>query len=65
MRFTVTQTAPSGFGTFPVSAADARAALDVVASMVERGARSVAILDANGLRYDLIDLERALDDEST
>jgi hypothetical protein len=65
VRFTITQTAPLGFGAFPVSTTDARAALDVVASMVERGAKGVEILDANGLRYDLIDLERALDDEST
>jgi hypothetical protein len=65
VKFTVTQTSPSGFEAFAVSALDARQALDVVASMVERGATVVKIFDLKGLRYDLIDLESALEDEST
>jgi len=67
VKFTVTQTSPSpsGFGALAVSAPDVRQALDVVASMVERGATVVEIFDIKGLRYDLIDLEFALDDEST
>jgi hypothetical protein len=65
VKFTVTQTSPSGFGALAVSAPDVRQALDVVASMVERGATVVEIFDIKGLRYDLIDLESALADEST
>ncbi len=65
VRFTVIQTAPSGFGTVSIAATGAREALDVVASMVERGATAVDVVDFNGVRYDLIELERALDDEST
>jgi hypothetical protein len=63
VKFTVTQTTPSGFETVAVSAPDALQALDVVASMVERGATVVEIVDNKGLHYDLITLVRALDDE--
>jgi hypothetical protein len=63
VRFTIIQTAPPGFGA-GIPATGAREALDVVASMVERGATAVDVVDLNGARYDLIELERALDDES-
>ena len=41
-----------------------RQAPDMVASMVERGALAVDIVDACGMHYDLIDLERVFDDET-
>ena len=62
MKFCVRQLAPSGFG-LPISAASTQQALDVVGSMIQRGAIAVEIIDGIGLHYDLIDLERLFDDE--
>lgn len=64
MKFTVTQTVPSGHASLSVVTRDAREARDVVVCMVERGAKEVEVVDAGGSYYDLIDLEYALDDES-
>lgn len=64
MKYTVKQMMPLGFRLFPVAASDTREALDVVRTMVARGAIAVEIIDANGLHYDLIDLEREFDEEA-
>ena len=45
-------------------AVDTRQALDLVATLVENGALAVEIIDASGMHYDLIDLERAFDEET-
>jgi hypothetical protein len=63
VKYSVKQVRPPGFLASAVSAADTRQALDLVASMVEGGALVVEIIDASGMHYDLIDLERALDEE--
>jgi hypothetical protein len=64
MKFTITQTAPTGYGSFSVMTKTANEARDVVASMVERGAIDVDVVDADGRYYDLIELERKATDES-
>jgi hypothetical protein len=63
VKYSVKQVRPLGFSAPAVCAADTRQALDVVASMVEGGALVVEIIDASGMHYDLIDLERAFDEE--
>jgi hypothetical protein len=63
VKFLITQLFPRGFRSLPVLASDTREALDVVDLMIERGATAIKIIDAIGQRYDLIDLERAFDDE--
>jgi hypothetical protein len=64
MKFTITQTVPTGYGAFSVTTKNANEALDVVASMVERGAKDVDVVDVHGCYYDLIELERQATDES-
>lgn len=64
MKYSVKQMVPLRFLSSAVSARDTREALDIVGTMVERGATAVEIIDADGLHYDLIDLERAFDEEA-
>lgn len=64
MKFRITQLFPRGFRSLPVSTSDTRQALEVVDLMIERGATEIKIMDATGRRYDLIDLERTLNEET-
>jgi hypothetical protein len=64
VRYRVKQLAPLDGLSFSVTAADTKEALDIVAMMIERGAREVEIVDSNGRHYDLIDLESIFDEES-
>jgi hypothetical protein len=63
MQFRITQLFPRGFRSLPVTAHDTRDALDIVDMMIDRGATEIKIVDAAGRRYDLIELERMLDEE--
>jgi hypothetical protein len=63
LKFRITQLFPRGFRSFPVAASSTREALDVADMMIDRGATDIKIVDANGRRYDLIQLERLFDEE--
>jgi hypothetical protein len=63
MKYSVKQLVPPEGLSFCITAANTGEALDLVAMMIERGAKEVEIIDANGRRYDLIDLESIFDEE--
>jgi hypothetical protein len=63
MRYNIKQLAPWRIRSRSITATDTREALDIIATMIERGAIEVEIVDINGRRYDLIDLERIFDEE--
>jgi hypothetical protein len=57
MKYSIKQLVPLDGLSFWVTAADTGEALEIVTMMIERGAKEVEIIDVNGRRYDLIDLE--------
>jgi hypothetical protein len=60
----IMQTNPLDLRTMAVKAATSGDALDIIASMIERGATKVDIIDARGRHLDLIDLECIFDEET-
>jgi hypothetical protein len=63
MKYSIKQLVPLDGLSFWVTAADTGEALEIVTMMIERGAKEVEIIDVNGRRYDLIDLESTFDEE--
>lgn len=58
MKYTIRARNDRGAGPFFVWVPSARSALNIVRDLTDHGMKGLDVLDRNGKRYDLIELER-------
>jgi hypothetical protein len=65
VRYTVRSRHNQSHGAFSIITEDAREALQIAKDMVVRGVQEVEILDENGAAFDLAELQRLTNDETS